>query len=62
MHQVPELISSPDIDSISQAFANKIAKNAKLDYSNNKYKGSELGEILFYTELGEVDTDSVIDE
>jgi uncharacterized protein YkwD len=61
LHQVPELISSPDIDSISQAFANKIAKNEKLDYSNNHYKGSELGEILFYNELGEVDTDSVID-
>lgn len=61
LHQVPELISSPDIDSISQAFANKIAKKGELDYSNNKYKGSELGEILFYNEVGECDTDSVID-
>jgi uncharacterized protein YkwD len=62
LHQVPELISSPDIDSISQAFANKIAKKGDLEYSNNTYKGSELGEILFYNQLGEVDTDSVIDE
>ena len=39
LHQVPELISSGDIDSISQSFANKLAKNGKLDYSNNTYKG-----------------------
>lgn len=61
LHQVPELISSADIDSISQSFANKLAKNGKLDYSNNRYKGSELGEILFYNEIGECDTDTVID-
>lgn len=61
LHQVQELISSSDIDSISQSFANKLAKNGKLDYSNNNYKGEELGEILFYNELGEVDTEAVID-
>ena len=61
LHQVPELISSGDIDSISQAFANKIAKNGKLDYSDNKYKGEELGEILFFNPIGECDADSVID-
>ena len=61
LHQVPELISSGDIDSISQSFANKLAKNGQLDYSNNTYKGYDLGEILFYNELGEVDTESVID-
>ena len=61
LHQVPELISSGDIDSIAQAFANKLAKTGVLDYSNNSYKGSELGEILFYNEIGEIDTESVID-
>ena len=61
LHQVPELISSGDIDSIAQAFANKLAKIGELDYSNNKYKGGELGEILFYNEVGEIDTESVID-
>ena len=62
LHQVPELISSGDIDSIAQSFANKLAKyNGELDYSNNKYKGAELGEILFYNEIGECDTESVID-
>ena len=61
LHQVPELISSGDIDSIAQAFANKLAKTGELDYSNNSYKGGELGEILFYNEIGEIDTESVID-
>ena len=61
LHQVPELISSGDIDSIAQAFANKLAKTGVLDYSNNSYKGGELGEILFYNEIGEIDTESVID-
>ena len=61
LHQVPELISSGDIDSIAQAFANKLAKTGELDYSNNSYKGGELGEILFYNEVGEIDTESVID-
>ena len=61
LHQVPELISSADIDSIAQSFANKLAKKGELDYSNNKYKGSELGEILFYNEIGECDTETVID-
>ena len=64
IHQVPELIPSGDIDSIAQSFANKLAKKEKkgdLDYSNNRYKGSELGEILFYNEIGECDTESVID-
>lgn len=61
IHQVPELISSGDIDSIAQSFANKLAKKGKLDYSNNSYKGSELGEILFYNEIGECDAEIVID-
>ena len=61
LHQVPELISSGDIDSIAQAYANKLAKIGQLDYSNNSYKGEELGEILFYNELGDIDTNSVID-
>jgi uncharacterized protein YkwD len=64
IHQVPELIPSGDIDSIAQSFANKLAKKEKkgdLDYSNNRYKGSELGEILFYNEIGECDAETVID-
>lgn len=47
LHQVSELKHSIDIDSIAQAFANKTAKSGELDYSLNKYKSQELGEILF---------------
>ena len=61
IHQVPELISSGDIDSIAQSFANKLAKKGQLDNSNNKYKGKELGEILFYNEIGECDAESIIE-
>ena len=62
LHQVPELILSADIDSIAQAYANKLAKVGILEYSNNSYKGAELGEILFYNEVGEINTDTVIED
>ena len=62
IHQVSELIQSIDIDSIAQSFANKLAKNGgELEFSNNTYKGEELGEITFYNELGELNTEAVID-
>ena len=62
IHQVPDLISSPDIDSIAQSFSNKLSKNGgELEFSNNTYKGEELGEITFYNEVGEINTESVID-
>jgi len=62
LHQVPYLIQSNDIDSIAQSFSNKLAKiGGELPLSNNTYKGEELGEITFYNELGEVNTEQVID-
>ena len=62
LHQVPYLIQSNDIDSIAQSFANKLSKiGGELEFSNNTYKGEELGEINFYNELGEVNTEAVID-
>ena len=48
MHQAPDLALAREIDAISQAFANKVAKQGELQYSNNKFRGEELGEILFY--------------
>jgi len=48
LHQVPKLSLNKEIASISQSYANKLAKSENLDYSNNTYKGEELGEILFY--------------
>ena len=48
MHQVEGLYQNREIDSIAQSFANKLAKQGNLDYSNNTYKDEELGEILFY--------------
>ena len=62
IHQVPPLISSPDIDSIAQSFSNLLSKKGgELEFSNNKYKGEELGEITFYNEIGEVNTELIID-
>ena len=48
IHQVPALSPAREIESIAQSFANKVAKKGDLDYSNNTFKGEELGEILFY--------------
>ena len=42
-------------------YSNKLAKKGQLDYSNNRYKGKELGEILFYNEIGECDAESIIE-
>ena len=61
IHQVSALISSSDIDSIAQSFSNKLAKQGgELEFSNNTYKGEELGEITFYNELGLVEPNTVI--
>ena len=61
IHQVSALISSSDIDSIAQSFSNKLAKQGgELEFSNNTYKGEELGEITFYNELGQVEPNTVI--
>ena len=60
MHQAPDLALSKEIDSISQTFANKVAKKGELEYSNNKFKGEELGEILFYYST-DCDAETVID-
>lgn len=62
IHQVPYLIRNNDIDSIAQSFSNKLSKKGgNLEFSNNKYKGEELGEITFYNELGEINIDSLIE-
>lgn len=61
IHQVSDLIPSADLDSIAQSFSNKLAKiGGELELSNNTYKGEELGEINFYNESGEVNTDVII--
>ena len=60
MHQVDGLSPSKEIESISQSFANKLAKKGDIDYSNNTYNGEELGEILFYYS-GDCDAETVIE-
>ena len=61
IHQVPKLISSNDLDSIAQSYSNKLSKKeGELEFSNNTYKGEELGEITFYNELGQVEPNTVI--
>ena len=60
LHQVGEIALAREIDSISQSFANKLAKKGELNYSDNKFRGEELGEILFYYS-GDCDADTVIE-
>ena len=48
IHQVEALSPAREIETIAQSFANKVAKSGNLDYSNNTFRGEELGEILFY--------------
>lgn len=60
MHQVDGLSPNKEIESISQSFANKLAKKGDIDYSNNTYNGEELGEILFYYS-GDCDAETVIE-
>ena len=59
-HQVNPLSSNKDIEKLAQSFANKLAKIGDIQYSNTKYKGEELGEILFYYS-GDCDADIVIE-
>ena len=47
-HQVGELQMARDLNNIAQSHSNKLARNAQLEYSDNKFRGEELGEILFY--------------
>lgn len=60
VHQVEPLGLAKEIDSISQSFANKVAKKGDLSYSNNTFRGEELGEILFYYG-GDCDAETVIE-
>ena len=60
LHQVGEIALAREIDSISQSFANKLAKKGELNYPDNKFRGEELGEILFYYS-GDCDADNVIE-
>ena len=60
LHQVSGLSPNREIESIAQAFANKIAKKGELEYSNGMYKGEELGEILFYYS-SDCDAETVIE-
>ena len=47
-HQVTDLQMARDLNNIAQSHSNKLARNAQLEYSDNKFRGEELGEILFY--------------
>lgn len=59
-HQVPEITESSELDNIAQSFSNKLAKIGDLRYSETKYNGEPLGEILFYYG-GECTADSVVE-
>ena len=46
-HGVEELIEDDDINAISQKYSDKLARESELELSGNKYKGEDLGEIIF---------------
>ena len=47
MHGVDELILDEEINKISKKYAEKLARESELELSGNKYKGKDLGEIIF---------------
>ena len=46
-HGVEELIEDDNINKISQKYSEKLARESELELSGNKYKGEDLGEIIF---------------
>ena len=46
-HGVEELIEDDNINIISQKYSEKLARESELELSGNKYKGEDLGEIIF---------------
>ena len=46
-HGVEELIIDEKINNISQKYSQKLARESELELSGNKYKGKDLGEIIF---------------
>ena len=46
-HGVEELIEDDNINMISQKYSEKLARESELELSGNKYKGEDLGEIIF---------------
>ena len=42
-----ELIEDGNINIISQKYSDKLARESELEFSGNKYKGEDLGEIIF---------------
>ena len=49
-HGAKNLTIDFQIDKISQKFADQLAKEEKLDYSYNQYKGEDLGESVYRSE------------
>ena len=50
-HGAKSLTNDSKIDKIAQKFVEQLAKKGKLDYSYNQYKGEDLGESVYQSEL-----------
>ena len=50
-HGAKNLVNDSKIDKIAQKFADQLSKKGKLDYSYNQYKGEDLGESVYQSEL-----------
>ena len=50
-HGAKNLVNDSKIDKIAQNFSDQLSKKGKLDYSYNQYKGEDLGESVYQSEL-----------
>ena len=50
-HGAKSLTNDPNIDKIAQDFADKLSITGNLDYSYNKYRGGDLGESVYESEV-----------
>ena len=50
-HGAKPLMNYSDIDEIAQKFADKLSKAGSLDYSYNQYRGQDLGESVYESEV-----------
>ena len=50
-HGAKPLSNDPKIDKIAQNFADKLSRTGNLDYSYNKYRGRDLGESVYESEV-----------
>ena len=50
-HGAKPLMNYSDIDEISQKFADKLSRTGSLDYSYNQYRGQDLGESVYESEV-----------